>query len=102
MYQRSSDIVLAGEWNIASASLLTFMIAKVTGCLPKKLIVSYGDVHIYAVHHDGHIARYLERLPHQYPTLFFPQKDKLTDYTSQDFTLIDYYPHPPLDLEMVA
>lgn len=102
MYQRSSDIVLAGEWNIASASLLTFMIAKVTGCLPRKLTVSYGDVHIYAVHHVGHIARYLERLPYQYPTLIFPQKDKLTDYTIQDFQLINYYPHPAIDLEMVA
>lgn len=102
LYQRSSDTILAGEWNIASASLLTFLLAKITGCLPRKLVVSYGDIHIYAIHKKELIAKYLQRLPVDYPRLSFPQKEKITDYTFQDFFLADYHPHPELQFGMVV
>lgn len=45
--QRSSDIVLAGGWNIATIALLTVMIAHVCDLVPKEIVWSVGDAHIY-------------------------------------------------------
>lgn len=47
LYQRSSDIALSWSYNISSYSLLTFMMAQVTGLEPGEFIWSVGDVHIY-------------------------------------------------------
>ena len=43
MTQRSSDVAVAGGWNIITGTLLTIMIAHVTELNPKKLIWSLGD-----------------------------------------------------------
>ncbi len=47
MNQRSSDIAVAGGWNIAAGALLTILLAKVCGLTPSKLTWNVGDVHIY-------------------------------------------------------
>ncbi len=49
-YQRSSDMVLALGWNIASAGLLTHMISWICGVRPRRLYGSYGNCHVYANH----------------------------------------------------
>ena len=44
---RSSDILVAGDWNIATASLFTYILAKYAKMPPGKLIWITGDTHIY-------------------------------------------------------
>ena len=44
---RSSDIVVAGGWNIATAALLTYILAATCGMIPGHLYWIMGDTHIY-------------------------------------------------------
>jgi len=89
--QRSSDISLAGGWNIASGALLTYMIARMTGTIPHKLIWSVGDVHIYSnqVHS---VVEQLERKPHPLPYVFFSE-DAPSMSNGKDITEFDYKKH---------
>lgn len=47
MYQRSCDTFLGVPFNIAQDSLLTHMVAKETGLIPRKFIHTYANVHFY-------------------------------------------------------
>ncbi len=47
MIQRSSDIFLAGGWNITHGCLFTILMAKFCGLKPGKFIWSPANVHIY-------------------------------------------------------
>jgi thymidylate synthase len=64
LIQRSSDICLAGGWNIASAALLTYILAEATGLSPERLIWSIGDAHIYKNQVDQ-AREYLKRVPNK-------------------------------------
>jgi thymidylate synthase len=89
--QRSSDISLAGGWNIASGALLTYMIARMTGTLPHKLIWSVGDVHIYNNQIQS-VVEQLERKPYPLPFMLFSE-DAPSMVNGKHITEFDYSKH---------
>tara|TARA_R110001583_G_scaffold8413_6_gene40210 strand:- start:4261 stop:5085 length:825 start_codon:yes stop_codon:yes gene_type:complete len=94
LYQRSADIFLGVPFNIASYALLTMMIAQVCDLEYGDFIHTFGDAHIYS-NHSKQIALQLSREPKELPKMEINSKIKnIFDFTFEDFTLVNYNPHP--------
>jgi thymidylate synthase len=94
LYQRSADIFLGVPFNIAGYSLLTMMIAQVTGLEPGEFIHTLGDAHLYHNHFEQ-AKRQLTRRPRPLPRMVIaPEVEKLDDFRFEHFRLEGYDPHP--------
>jgi thymidylate synthase len=102
LYQRSADVFLGVPYNIASYSLLTHMIAQVTGYKPGCFIHSIGDLHLYKNHvEQAHIQ--LTRAPLRPPTLLLnPDIANINDFTFDDIVLTDYVALPHIKAEVAV
>jgi thymidylate synthase len=96
LYQRSADAFLGVPFNIASYSLLTLMVAQVTGKKPKEFIHTIGDLHIYNNHLEQVHLQLSRKIP-ELPTVKLNNKImSLFDFQFEDITLEDYNPHPSI------
>lgn len=94
LYQRSADVFLGLPFNIASYSLLTHMIAYVTGLEVGEFVHTIGDAHIYT-NHIEQVRLQLTREPRKLPTLgLSPLIDNIDDFTFDDIGINGYDPHP--------
>jgi len=94
LYQRSADIFLGVPFNIASYSLLTMMMAQVTGLQPGDFVHTLGDGHIY-LNHLEQVKLQLTRKPYALPTMKInPEVTHIFDFTYEDFELVQYQAHP--------
>jgi len=104
MTQRSSDIVLAGGWNVATGSLLTHIIAAYTNLTAHELIWNIGDVHIY----NNNIESIKELLKDTdntniYPTIFLNNlPEQITDLKWENIQILNYKPNKNIKLVMNA
>ena len=104
MYQRSADMFLGVPFNIASTTLLLYIVAKLTNYTPKRVIITFGDVHIYKEHIPV-VHQLLKRDTHRLPRLSIPEFKTLKDVESsslQDYELIGYTSEPSLKAKMIA
>ncbi len=96
LYQRSADIFLGVPFNIASYALLTMMIAQVCDLEPGEFIHTFGDAHIYNNHFEQ-LELQLTREPRPLPKMILnPDIKNIFDFDYNDFTLVDYDPHPAI------
>jgi len=94
LYQRSADIFLGVPFNIASYSLLTLMVAQVTGLKPGDFVHTLGDAHIY-LNHIEQVKLQLTREPYKLPTMTLKSEvTSILKFRYDDFTLSDYVAHP--------
>ena len=96
LYQRSADVFLGVPFNIASYSLLTLMVAAVTGYRPGEFIHTFGDAHLYVTHLEQAKTQ-LTREPRRLPTMTLNDKvTSIDEFRYDDFTLDGYDPHPTI------
>ena len=94
LYQRSADIFLGVPFNIASYALFTMMMAQVCGYEAGEFIHTFGDAHIYNNHMEQ-LELQCSRAPKPLPKMILnPDITNFFDFTFDDFTLVDYDPHP--------
>ena len=100
MYQRSADMGLGVPFNIASYSLLTYMIAEVCGLKPGEFVHVIGDAHVY-MNHVEPLKEQLEREPRPFPIFKFKRKvTDIDDFKYEDFELTGYKPHKRIAMKM--
>jgi thymidylate synthase len=94
LYQRSADIFLGLPFNIASYSLLTAMVARVTGLERGEFVHTIGDAHLYQ-NHLSQARTQLDRQPYDPAELHLaPDVASIDDFTYDDIELVDYDHHP--------
>ena len=96
LYQRSADLFLGVPFNIASAALLTTVLAHVAGLKLGDLVHSFGDLHIYTNHLDQ-VREQLSRDLREPPTLWIdPSLREIDDFRAEHVKLVGYNPHPAI------
>jgi len=94
LYQRSCDIFLGVPFNIASYSLLTYMVAQQCDLEVGDFVWTGGDCHIYKNHFEQ-VELQLSRAPRAYPKLVISRKpSSIFDYKFEDFVIEGYDPWP--------
>jgi len=99
---RSNDLMCGFPWNIASYSILTHLLAWRCGMVPKEIIYSCGDAHIYA-NHVEQVREQLQRTPRPFPWLLLDPSLKTKDWSEmqdRDFNLAGYFPHSAIHSPM--
>lgn len=97
LYQRSCDMFLGVPFNIASYSLLTMMMAQVTGFEPGDFVHTLGDAHIYHNHFDQ-VKEQISRTPFELPQMKInPAVKNIDDFKYEDFELVNYQSHGKLE-----
>ncbi|HCQ0858469.1 TPA: thymidylate synthase [Escherichia coli] len=102
LHQRSADLFLGVPFNISSYSLLTHMIAQITGLEVGEFIWNGGDCHIYK-NHVEQVKEQLQREPRDLPELWLdPSITDIEDFTMDSFKLLNYNPMPTIKAPMAV
>lgn len=103
LYQRSSDHLVAGLWNVAQYAALMMMFAHDAGLKPAIFTHFIQDCHVYD-RHEKQAEELLKRplfgsIPHV--TISTRMEDKgFYDFTPDDFEVWNYEPQPQIKFEV--
>ena len=104
LYQRSADMFLGVPFNIASYSLLTHILASITGLKVGEFVWTGGDCHIYN-NHLPQVLQQMSRKPSKSPVLVIPEFASLEEVLNssiEDYVLENYAPLPTIKAEMAV
>ncbi len=102
LYQRSADVFLGVPFNIASYALLTMMVAQVCNLQPGDFVHTFGDAHLYSNHIEQaklQLSRECRPLPQMQIN---PEVKDIFAFSYEDFTLLNYNPHPHISAEVAV
>jgi thymidylate synthase len=102
LYQRSADIFLGVPFNIASYALFTMMVAQVCELEAGDFVHTLGDSHLYSNHIEQaqlQLSRDLRPLP---TMQINPAVKNIFEFKFEDFTLLNYDPHPHIKAEVAV
>lgn len=100
LYQRSGDMGLGVPFNIASYSLLTYIVAHCCDLTPGEFIHVLGDAHIYNNHIEA-LKTQLIREPFDFPKLKILSTSKnIFDLKFDDIQLVGYESHSPIKMDL--
>jgi thymidylate synthase len=104
------DTAIGLPYNITSYSLFLIFIAHITNLKPRRLIMTFGDTHIYEEHVSA-LKEQVLRPPYDPPKLRLLKKfeggidEKLLFLESlkySDIELLDYKSHPAIKMQMIV
>lgn len=100
MVQRSADVPLGVNFNVASYSLLLLLICRITGLKPGKFIHFIWNAHIYQDQMEN-MLHLSNREPYPPPSIWIDERitcleDLETWVTTDCFKMIDYQHHPKI------
>ncbi len=101
MHMRSADAFLGVPFNIVSYSLLTHMVAMLTGYRAHEFVISMADCHLYENHIDA-AAVQTQRTPRRFPTIEIKPAADIDGFTIDSFKVVNYYPHAKISAEMAV
>ena len=102
LYQRSADWFLGVPFNIASYALLTHLVARECGLGVGDFVHVSGDLHLYA-NHVEQAKEQLLRQPRALPTLMIVKgAGDIYNLNPDDFSIVEYDPHPAIKAEVSA
>lgn len=103
LYQRSGDVGLGVPFNIASASLLTHIFARLSQLEVGDLVHTIADAHIYRNHIPG-LQEQMTRKPFAFPLLKITDRGQKNpeDFQVGDFELIGYESWPKITMKMAV
>lgn len=88
--QRSQDVLVANNWNVAQYAILVHMLAQASDLEVGEFVHVIADAHIYD-RHIPIIKELISRTPYPAPKLIInPDKKNFYDFTVDDFELQDY------------
>lgn len=112
---RSNDFFLGQPYNMPSYSLLLIMVAKLTNMIPKEIVCTAVDCHLYEKHLEPSyewLKRYDTILDKntEKETAFtlcrskiqLQKRDNINDFVYNDFNLINYNPNKAIKAELLT
>ena len=101
LYQRSGDVGLGIPFNIASYSILTYILAKHCDLKPKEFVHFIGNAHIYK-EHEEELLKQIDRNPLPFPKLYIKNKyTNIENYKIEDFILKEYNHYDKVKMDMI-
>lgn len=91
LYQRSADMFLGAQINVFSYSVLTHMVAQITGLKTGWFHHHIGDAHIYKNHVEQMKVQLSREIKSQ-PVLVMKLRESIDDFVIEDFELVGYEP----------
>lgn len=102
MYQRSADVGLGLPFNVVSYSLLTHILAQLTGLEAYEFIHTIGDAHVYKSHVEP-LTTQLNQTPKPFPTVHFQDgMVSLDDVTKENISVQGYTPGKAISMAMAV
>jgi dihydrofolate reductase/thymidylate synthase len=105
MFMRSNDMGLGAGFNIASASLLTHILAEICGIRAIRYSHYVGDAHIYANHFAGILGQVQINEFYDFPTIKFNRNISgmnIDEVTENDVGIVNYKHHKKIQLKMAV